>query len=581
MRTPYLFGGLVLLGGLAAAQNPRPSTNLNACAEVSFDPQVATEGDLSIALLSSGDSGAGAAHIDAYLSDGRGIDWTGPTQIDGDGTGARKDLDDPSYVQIVDGVIHVIWKDDRGADTDVYYNKSEDGGTTWAGETLLDTALHGDTFGARMSVSGHHVYVCYEANEPGGGSDDQLLVVSSLNGGATFSTAFNPSTGGGPGSGVDVDNLDMKADDLTVHVVWTDDRPGASLGNGVFYQRSEDGGASWLVSEIQIDPGTGDATTGAVSLALDGDTVAVSYDYETTGSGNESLYVSTSIDGGDTWSGGVFVGDYTDVTHDVDNSRLMTSGGNLIAVWEDDRSGSDEIYVATSTDDGATWDEQSASLGTGGFPRVSNVSGGDEAGAAVCFTGGGFPETSIYAVSIDNGVTFTGPLSVSDTPGDSDFAEVKWNDLYNNYVAAWLSDECDDGGGGFFNAGFVGGVRPQTLTPNGFPGPPTFSFDFDLFNSGCGTTGWALASLTPGSLTLVGDGRELGVGFDAVLNTSAGLALAGVGLFDAGLDGSGSGSTTPFSTNLPPGTTLLMVGLNVDLGTLTICDISDVVTKTF
>lgn len=571
LLTGAAIGALVLT---ASAQNPRPSTNLHGCSEITFDPQIATEGEISVCAVSTGDSGAGAAHIEVWRSDGQGISWTGPVQVDGDATGARKDLDHPSYLQVVGGTVYMIWKDDRGADTDVYFSCSTDGGATWAAETLLDTALHGDTFGARMAVSGSHVYVAYEANEPGG-SDDQLLIVASHDGGATFGPAVNPSVGGGPGTLVDVDNLDMRADGLTVHVAWSDDRVGGQ--NNLFYQQSTDGGATWLGTDVQIDPGgVHDVTSGVVSMALDGSLLAISWDAETSGSGNESFYVNTSTDSGATFGGAVLVGGYTDGTHDVDNSTLMVSGGNIIACWEDDRNGgSDEIFSATSTDSGATWTE-SGPHGIGGFPRVSNVSSVDEDGCALCWTGPAFPEDNLHVVSTDNGVTFGTAFAANDTANDADFAEMRWNALYNNYMTAWQSDECDDGLGGFFNNTYVGGYRPQTITANGWTGGPAMiNFDFDRFDVATCSDAWAIVNLSgPGFLPLP-DGRNLGLTPDPLINASIQLGL--VGLASATVAPTGSGSTPVVSVPLPPGFTFYAVGVGIDPGTATLCDVTDVI----
>lgn len=573
MRLTFVLAAAALALPLAA-QNPRAAVNLHGCTEITFDPQVATQGDVSVAAISAGDSGLGLAHIEVYRSDGRGLSWSGPVQVDLDGSGARKDLDDPSYLQIDGGRVYLIWEDQRGATNDVYFSCSTDGGASWALEILLDKpAGHGDTFNARMAVSGNDIYIAYEANEPGG-SDDQLQIVASHDGGLTFGSAVNPSVGGGPGTLVDVDNFMLMASGTTVHVAWTDDRVAGT--NGVFYQRSTDGGATFLLADVQLDAGTGDATSGPVNMAQDGSLLAVGWEYETTGAGFESLFVATSTDSGATFGAGVLVGAYTDVTDDVDASRLMTSGGNLIAVWEDNRTGSDEIFVATSTDSGATWTEQAASFGAGGFPRVSNVSSGSEDGVAIGWTGPSFPESALYAVSTDNGVTFGSALSVSDdTPSDVDFAEVKWNDLYNNYICAWQAEECtSDGGITFFNNTFVGGFRPQSIAANGFVAGPT-TVDFDVSNFDTGTTQvWVVCSLATGDTFIpFGDGRNVGLVQDGLFAFTTNVP----GAFNTTLDASGSGTTTSQAVTLAAGTTVFAVGVGLNpVNPPTFGDVSDI-----
>lgn len=119
-----------------------------------------------------------------------------------------------------------------------------------------------------------------------------------------------------------------------------------------------------------------------------------------------------------------------------------------------------------------------------------------------------------------------------------------------------------------------GGFRFQSIELTGFAAGPThLGAEFRGFEDS-GTTAWMLAALTPGALPLV-DGRDVGLSGDVLLSDT--LAWAATGLFAAPLDVAGSGQLTPVLLGIPPGLSVSVVGLAIDLTTFEIGDISDVV----
>ncbi len=96
----------------------------------------------------------------------------------------------------------------------------------------------------------------------------------------------------------------------------------------------------------------------------------------------------------------------------------------------------------------------------------------------------------------------------------------------------------------------------------------------------------ALMSGGPGGLPtfVLPDGRDTGLLNDALLAASVASVAMAEGILDTsgtgGLDPTGSGTTSPIGVNLPPGTIILTVGLNVDLIGGTVCDVGDVITHT-
>src|SRR3972149_2866453 len=88
--------------------------------------------------------------------------------------------------------LHVVWMDQRNLNTDLYYSKSTDQGTTWSPAVRIDNAP-GTTASLAPDIavnrSGTEVYVVYHDNR--GGSQD-IWLARSLDGGTTG----NPSVRG-------------------------------------------------------------------------------------------------------------------------------------------------------------------------------------------------------------------------------------------------------------------------------------------------------------------------------------------------------------------------------------------------
>jgi Neuraminidase (sialidase) len=85
--------------------------------------------------------------------------------------------------------------------------------------------------------------------------------------------------------------------------------------------------------------------------------LAVIWEDERTGS--KDIYAATSTDGGETWSTDVRVND-DDPTGGMPTNQEQPviaagSNGTLYALWTDGRNGNDDIYAAFSTDGGETW----------------------------------------------------------------------------------------------------------------------------------------------------------------------------------------------------------------------------------
>lgn len=92
-------------------------------------------------------------------------------------------------------------------------------------------------------------------------------------------------------------------------------------------------------------------------------------------SGNIQVAVSRSTDGGTSWSGPVIVANGADLDKDwlvCDSTATSPFYGNCYMEW-DDNGASNQVYMSTSSDGGQTWSAKiavSGALGLGGEPLV-------------------------------------------------------------------------------------------------------------------------------------------------------------------------------------------------------------------
>ena len=549
-------------------------------------PAVASHGDLIAVYYNDGGTG-GSNTVNVVTADGRGLSWSAPVQVDEDpGPVPARKFTQFDGIAVLGQSIYVAWEDERNgaSNEDLFFNCSTDGGVTWVGEQLIDKGTAAGVGAVRdwrmVVVPGapaHRIYFLI-STDPTTTANEELYLTASLNGGVTFGSAV-PVSSLGPGV-EDVDGIALVAEGLDVHVAWQGDRSGVSTDD-ILYQRSSDGGATWLVSDVQLDssgPAFGDAE-GDMTISKRGDTIAVAWQEELTSPSNEEVRVNVSGDGGATWSGDVMVGGYDPLLHDVDAAEVKVAFHAIVVAWDDNRTGSDEVSVASSTDGGVTWSETQVSTTGGGFPAFAGVPvdfDGTEADF-LAWSSGAFPNTTNGAFTTDGGVTWTGGVTLSDNVGfDVDFAEVGMNSLYRNGIYVWLSD--DNGQ----NNVYVGGFRPQTLDASAkfLAGTPVH-FDLSFFDPGSEPFVGVLASTALGSFLLPADGREIGLdGTDPIFNQSLGLIP---GPLSAVVAPDGTASTSPLlfppTTAIPSGTELHLVAVGfaslLDQGSVT-----DIVTMT-
>ncbi len=554
MNNRFAILPLLLASSLVAQVQPRPSQGPLDTTSTGFGilPSIASDGDLTAIAYTDGGTG-GSDTINIVTSDGRGTNWSAPLRVDQGPIGVTK-LTQFDACQIQGNNVWVAWEDDRSPTNgrfDMYLARSTNGGATFLPEQFLDKGTPAGTGSVRdwrfIAANAVDVYLLVSI-DPTGSADEELYLLASHDGGATFAPPLRVDT-----TPDDVDQIALAVDQanpLIVHIAYSDDRGGNASNDDIFVVSSLDGGAT-LTTEQQIDasgPLVGDVENN-IEVRADGPFVGVAW-LEELGlpSSNEEVRFALSLDGGVTFAPDVQVGTYTGGgVDDVDSFDLGLFGGTFYLSWDDNRTGSDSLYVS-SAPGGTGWrPDVVVAAADGGFPAITGDPNGSLVGVVCTSDFDGSPEGCQAAFSDDLGLTWTTEQQYTDQPGnDADFAEVAYNATYRNFISTWLSNTGNPPASATANRIYVGGFRPQTCAPVGWDdiyNPASTTLSFDLRHFGGDTLAIIGLSAGTGPLT-ASDGRLFdlgpmiapfgGPGFEATLVGGAGSTLALPNIF-AGL----------------------------------------------
>ncbi|MGH7429205.1 MAG: sialidase family protein [Candidatus Methylomirabilaceae bacterium] len=253
------------------------------------------------------------------------------------------------------GTLYAIWQEALGPGTDILFNRSKDGGSTWLElSPRLNTPPSAPTHTARIPVAAvteeGHLYVVWEDFRHG---TTDLYFNRSLDGGVTWLaqdtwlTAVRPRQASATSPFLSVDRSGR------LYLLWTDIRDAPF---SLYFTRSLDRGASWLSRAIRVDRNRPDEIAYAPRLAHD----EAGHVYAAWWQGKEAtkgtVVFSRSDDYGATWSN---TAEILDAGHGTDGPRFpwlsADNQGGVYIVWSSDRTGRYQLYANRSLDHGKTW----------------------------------------------------------------------------------------------------------------------------------------------------------------------------------------------------------------------------------
>jgi len=212
-------------GGISWGADER-LTNITAAFATSFRTSVSVSGTFVHVVWHDLRDG----NIEVYYkrsTDG-GASWGGDTRL----TNHTGQSVNPS-VTVSGSIVHVVWEEQRDGNPEIYYKRSSDGGLSWGPDTRLTNSAGNSRF-ASVSVSGSVVHVVWREQRDG---NMEIYYKNSSDGGTSWGadTRLTNNTANSQFPSVAVSGS-------VVHIVWWDFR---NTNDEIYYKRSTDEGASW------------------------------------------------------------------------------------------------------------------------------------------------------------------------------------------------------------------------------------------------------------------------------------------------------------------------------------------------
>jgi hypothetical protein len=387
---------LVLLSGVARAQiwvsSPALlNTNGNADAEDDEYPQVATDGAGTWVALWVVDWGLS---VFVARSTDNAASWTAPVLLN-----STSDAGYAWWPQLATdgaGTWVAMWAGETFWGLNVFVTRSTDNGASWTTPALLNTNGTADLgHDMRPQVTtdraGNWVAVWTREIVTFNGAVDwdwNVFVVRSTDNGASWTA---PAL------------LDAKSGDLPqvatdgagnwvavwISIEQLDGATGSDTD--IFVARSTDNGASWTAPALLNTNGTtdtGEDLFPQVTTDGAGNWVAVwvsGEDLNGTAGTDWDIFVARSTDNGASWTAPALLNanGTTDTGDDIVTQVATDGAGNWIAAFGSENGASVDIFVARSTDNGASWTapvplntNRNADDGWDGPPRVATDGAG-------------------------------------------------------------------------------------------------------------------------------------------------------------------------------------------------------------
>ena len=298
----------------------------------------------------------GASDIILTASDNNGKDWGEPVRVDSDDPGEAFS-GSPKIAATGSGNVYVVWEDTRNGNSDIYFARSENGGSSFRPDIRLDG---GDEAGSSFSFSPHlcadgsNVYVVWHdarnaAEGDGGGGRDVFLNYSGDAGANWFNTAVRVDTDS-PGF---FNSLfpQCQAIGSTGYVAWYDNRPNGQIYDAWLrtFESGDPTGDEVRLSEPGngFDNGNGNSTD--VVMASNGTEVVIAWEDERDGalndaeSGYNDLYYNY-LQAGVPQGEDLRIDTFYPANSFKTDLNVALHGNLVFSTWTDGREGTSDVF---------------------------------------------------------------------------------------------------------------------------------------------------------------------------------------------------------------------------------------------
>jgi len=308
---------------------------------------------------------------------------------------------------------YVVWQDDTLGRSEIFFRASQGLGTINVSNST------GSSVFPQIATSGSNVYVTWQDTTPG--NSDIFFAVSNNNG-VSFGTPINISNN--TDSSV---RPQIATSGSNVYVTWED---GPLFNRDTFFAVSNNNGLSF---GTPLNLGNNTGGTFFPQIAATGNNAYVAWQNGT--SGNRDIFFAASNNNGASFG----IINLSNNTGASQNPQIATSGNNVYVTWQDIFPGNSDIFFAVSNNNGTSFGTPiNISSNTGGSFNPEFVAIGSN--VYVTWTdntpAGNFD--ILFAVSNNNGTSFSTPINLSNNTGDSGVSQIAVSG--NNVYVTWFDD---------------------------------------------------------------------------------------------------------------------------------------------
>ncbi len=282
-------------------------------------------------------------HIFLVASSDRGRTFSAPIRVDrGDDVAVPGFVAATPVVAAVGNNVYVAWRDNRNGGLDVFFNRSTNGGASFAAsDTRIDTgepAGASSGFAPTLAAEGANVYIAWVDDRDAGSFD--ILFNRSTNSGASFATPTELDDDPLPHDSIEPQIVAPSGG--TAIVAWVDYRYGFP---DIVTRRTVSAGASFEPI-TRLDTGTDPGTDSSLQVALSANGDLVSAVFVDDRAGALDIYANYSLDGGAVWQpSDVRLDTSTVGTSDSTDPDVFVSDDEIFVSWVDNRGGAfGDIY---------------------------------------------------------------------------------------------------------------------------------------------------------------------------------------------------------------------------------------------
>ena len=337
----------LLAGSAEAATTWSTPTAVTSSANIIGNSSVAMSADGTVVFTATTVSSGGQSYVQVMVSNDGGITWAQPVRV----TAGSATAYTYSMKVSSDGTHGTIAYDNGAV---VSATSTTDSGKTWSTPVAITdpagaAASVGDV-ALGMSTDGTKLYAAWWSNE----ANDVIRVASSANSGTTWTSPGSATRVSPSNYSADSDpQIQVSADGEYVGVAWL--LLGGVSNSALQYAYTNDAGANWS------NPTSGSALSGSgvelsyFSIGIDSTGTNVVAAWEVNVAGPNNMQSVRSSNGGGTWSPIVSVLANTQSSGGITMVTAPTNGLTVMSWYDNSAAGVFAIKAASSTDYGLSW----------------------------------------------------------------------------------------------------------------------------------------------------------------------------------------------------------------------------------